>query len=361
MRILFLITNLGNQGGTERVTTLIANKLSNIGHSISIASIEGYEQPVYDIDSRVSVYNIYPSRVSLKKNYMSILYKTRSFLKKGAYDTIIIVNTGLSLIAIPAAFNLNLKIISWEHFNLYADLNKGSMFRHLSRWVAALFSDYVVTLTEKDKNYWASHFGSWLKSNIINIPNPVSFEKLRYSSNERKKTILSIGRLNEQKGFDMLIEAWRSIAEKHPDWTLNIIGDGDEETSLKKLVKNYNLEKNIAIKPFNPNIEDEYRGAKFYCLSSRYEGLPMVLLEAQSYGIPIISFDCDTGPSDIIEHGCNGFLVKSGNIDELSFFISKAINLNDSDYSIMSLNSANNSKKYAIEDVVKLWDNILIG
>ncbi|KHN54688.1 glycosyltransferase family 4 protein [Pectobacterium fontis] len=360
MRILFLITNLGSQGGTERVTTLIANKLSAIGHSISIASIEGYEQPVYEIDSRVSIYNMYFSHVSLKKKYISIVHKTRSFLKKGEYDALVIVNTGLSLIAIPAAFNLNLKIINWEHFNLYADVNKGSMFRHFSRWGAALFSDYIVTLTEKDKSYWISYFGSWLKSNIVNIPNPVSFEELRYSSSEKTKTILSIGRLNEQKGFDMLIEAWRSVAEKHPDWILNIIGDGDEEKNLKNLVKKYDLEKNISIKSFNPDIEYEYRNAKFYCLSSRYEGLPMVLLEAQSYGIPIISFDCDTGPSDIIEHGYNGFIVKNGDIDQLSFFILKAIDLNDSDYSIMSFNSANNSKKYAIADVVKLWNNILI-
>ena len=121
--------------------------------------------------------------------------------------------------------------------------------------------------------------------------------------------MLAIGRLTYQKGFEFMIEDASRVLRERPDWKLIIVGDGENESMLRKEIASRNMESQIEIHPSTPEIRKYYESSAIYLMTSRFEGLPMVLLEAEAYALPIISYDCPTGPRELIENGRNGFLV----------------------------------------------------
>jgi len=173
-------------------------------------------------------------------------------------------------------------------------------------------------LTNNDAKHYKFH------KNAVVIPNSLSFIPKKQSLLENK-IILAVGRLCYQKGFERLIEAIALIRKKCNGWQVKIIGNGEDKENLLKHIKETNLEQIITILPPTDKIENEYCNASIYVMSSRYEGLPMVLIEAKSYGVPIVSFNCPEGPSDIIRDGIDGFLVEKDNVKLLSEAILKLI------------------------------------
>jgi glycosyltransferase involved in cell wall biosynthesis len=137
--------------------------------------------------------------------------------------------------------------------------------------------------------------------------------------------ILLIGRYSYQKNFESIIEAIFLIKEKCYGWQIRIVGDGEDKEKLQALITEKKLENVIFLIPPTSKIEDEYCNASIYAMSSRFEGLPMVLIEAKSCGLPIISFDCPEGPADIVRDGIDGILVENGNIKALSEAILKLV------------------------------------
>src|SRR5690606_30927743 len=122
--------------------------------------------------------------------------------------------------------------------------------------------------------------------------------------NKESKSIIAIGRYTFQKGFDKLIEIWNQFVKEYripSGWKLQIIGQGEDQELLERLIKKYEL-KNVELVGPTSNIGLYYSEASFLVMTSRFEGLPMTLIEAQSYGLPIISFDCLTGPSEVLNN-----------------------------------------------------------
>ena len=147
------------------------------------------------------------------------------------------------------------------------------------------------------------------------------------------------------------------VIEVYPDWILCIVGGGPEEERLKQLAKDLMIEKSMIFSGHTNDVENYYKKSSFFCLSSRNEGLPMVLLEAQSYNLPIVAFNCDTGPSDIVDHGVNGYLVEQKNYNKLAYYLNKVIANNENEF----LNFSNNidMKKFNISNIVTKWEEIL--
>ncbi|MER1818712.1 glycosyltransferase, partial [Proteus mirabilis] len=180
--------------------------------------------------------------------------------------------------------------------------------------------------------------------------------------NKKEKIFLAVGRLTYQKGFDLLLEAWGIISSKYPDWKLNIIGDGEDKLLLNKLIQQKKISNSVSILPPTKNIQDHYEKSAYYILSSRFEGFGLVILEAQSKGLPVISFDCETGPNEIIIDKKTGWLCENSNIEDLSKKIIKAIELFNSDkkkYINISNNAMINSKKFSIENIIPKWITLL--
>lgn len=355
-KICFLVGNLNSSGGTERVTTLIANALAEKKYQVSILSLVNGRQPFFELVPSIKTYSLYPEKISFKKNFLGAVWLIRRFVTHNQIDTLVVVDSISCVFTVPALFGLKVKHICWEHFNF--KVNLGVKYRDIGRKWAAKYCDYVVTLTKRDKELWEQGIKN-IKAKIIPIANPSPFEVQENIPSVDYKTILCVGRLTYQKGFDLLITAWAKVAQQVPEWKIVIVGSGEDEQMLKQMAKSLGVDDSIIFAGQQKNMSTFYRQASFFCMSSRFEGLPMVLLEAQSYGLPIVAFDCDTGPAEIVQHNINGLLVKSGNINGLTNSLLELINLSNIQYEKMSSNAVENSVRYSVNPILKQWLSII--
>ncbi|ENX25307.1 hypothetical protein F891_03380 [Acinetobacter sp. CIP 101966] len=355
-KICFLIGNLNNSGGTERVTTLIANALAKKNYQVSILSLADGRQSFFELEPDIKTYSLYPEKISFKKKFLGAVWRIRRFVTQNQIDILVVVDSISCVFTVPALFGLKVKHICWEHFNF--KVNLGVKYRDIGRKWAAKYCDYVVTLTKRDKELWEQGIKN-IKAKIIPIANPSPFEVQENISSLDYKTILCVGRLTYQKGFDLLITAWARVAQQVPDWKIVIVGSGEDEQMLKQMAKSLGVDDSIIFAGQQKNMSTFYRQASFFCMSSRFEGLPMVLLEAQSYGLPIVAFDCDTGPAEIVQHNINGLLVESGNINGLTNSLLELIHLSNIQYEKMSSNAVENSVRYSVNPILKQWLSII--
>lgn len=353
--IAFLIGSINHSGGTERVTTLIANELAKGNYDVSILSLWNGDQSFFVLDSKINVISLFPQQISMRKNFFSAVSKIRQFCINNKIDTLIVVDSISCVFTVPALLGLNIKHICWEHFNL--KVNLGSKFRDLGRWMAAKWCDKIVTLTERDKSFWDEKFGLASTNKVIAIANPSPFPLQDNVPSLEYKNILCVGRLTYQKGFDLLIPAWAKIADTLVGWKITIVGTGEDEEMLKRMAIDYKVDQSIDFVGQQKNMDQFYRKASFFCMSSRFEGLPMVLLEAQSYGLPIVAFDCDTGPAEVIENNKNGFLTKKEDIKLLTESIVSLVHTDCFESFIQA--SFEKSDGFNIENIIHYWSKVI--
>lgn len=209
--------------------------------------------------------------------------------------------------------------------------------------------DRFVVLTHEDKRYWDG------VKNIEVIPNFIAIHDKNADMNSKKA--IAVGRFSYQKGYERMIMAWKRVNEVHPEWILNIFGNGEEKEKIRTLVDNLGLNEKVTLNDATNDIGKEYVTSSLFILSSRYEGLPMVLLEAMSYGLAIVSYDCKCGPKDIIDNNRNGVLVEEGNVNKLADAIIEVIN-NDTKRKMLAKNAKEDSKIYSTECIMKQWMNM---
>lgn len=357
-KVLFLVGNLNNPGGTERVTTSVANNLYKKGFDISIISFYEGLNPFFKLEDGILVDNLYKNKKSYLKFFFGIVSKIRKYIVNNKIDTLIVVDSISCIFTVPALIGLKVNHICWEQFNYNVDL--GIVYRKWGRLLATKYCNYIVTLTEKDKSLWQKHIGKEkIRAQIITIPNSNPYENLKCLSNSRNKTVLAVGRLTDQKGFDILIKAWAEFCKQNHDWNLNIIGNGEDEKNLKLLANNLKISSRIKFIPATKDIDFYYKESSVFCLSSRYEGFGMVILEALAFGLPVVSFDCDCGPSDLINHGKNGYLVPKNDEVALSKYLLKLVSSSEEDFSEFSENATLSAQKFNIDRLIGLWLNIV--
>lgn len=350
-KICFLIGSINRSGGTERVTTLIANDFANSGEQVHILSLYSSDQPFFEQNSHIVNACLFDQKISMKKHFFETVSKIRKYLIKNQIDTLIVVDSISCVFTVPACIGLDVSHICWEHFNL--KVNLGSRFRDLGRWMAAKWCDYIVTLTERDKSFWSNKYSN-IEQKIVVIPNPSLNQNLDYQPKLENKIALAVGRLDYIKGFDLLLEAWAIFCKQNDDWTLSIVGGGEEESRLKQIANDLDISSRVIFLGQQKNVDQFYRQASIYCLSSRNEGFPMVLLEAQSYGLPIVAFDCDTGPAEIVVEG-TGFLIKPNETADFSSKILQLTNMSVEDYNSLCLNTKKNNQRYSLKNIIGKW------
>lgn len=207
--------------------------------------------------------------------------------------------------------------------------------------------DRFVVLTEEDKGYWGD------LPNMVVIPNGVARKE---PSPLEAHTVIAVGRYSPQKALDRLLEAWARI-EDRGDWKLELVGDGECRSDLEARVNELGVYDSVTLTGVRKDMDEVYRNASILALSSRYEGLPMVLLEAQAHGVPAVSFACQCGPRDAIRDGVNGRLVPEGDIDALSRALDETIHDPES-LRRMGAAAWESSLRWDPETIMQQWDNL---
>lgn len=351
-KIAFFCYNIDDSGGLERVLSLIANNLADQNEiQVTIISFFNKKNRFFALSENIKVYYLDDN-----SDYYSTIKQTRKILKYQKIEKLIVVDTLMSLICLPASIGLNIKLFAWEHYSFYSNIVNRK--RKVARFLGKVFFDKIVVLTERDRENWAKKFLRKNKFVVIENPSPFSLQIDKNKSDS--KTALAIGRLRKEKGFDLLIEAWNLAKSKLPaEAKLLIVGEGEEQVNLEEKIAKLKLEDSITIIGFTRDVSKYYRDARIYCLSSRTEALPMVLIESLSFSIPLLAFDCYTGPKEIIKNGYNGFIVDENDIQSYSNKIIELFTLEPKDFSFLSHNAYLSSSKYSIENIIKEWLKLL--
>lgn len=372
MKILYTIAGLYRPAGMERILTDKANYLAACGHELTIVTTEQQGRPI-----------VFPLEASIKHidlgigyeegnggSFISklIRYPAKKFRHKRALARVIgrlrpdiVISMFCGDESFLPGINDGSKKVLEVHFSRFKRLQYGrkglwaiadrlrsrSDLNHIRRF------DKFVVLTEEDFGYWGR------PANGVVIPNFIGAMPHKPSSLQ-DKTVLSVGRFEYQKGFERLIRAWNLVGERagHDGWTLRIVGDGPERNALQALTAELGLSGSVVLDQPHTEMDGIYRQAAVFALSSRYEGLPMVLLEAQAYGLPIVAFDCKCGPRDVVTDKEDGLLIAEGDISALADALSTLIH-DGQLRSSMAERARANAQRWDKEKVMQKWTTLL--
>lgn len=365
MHILFTITSLSS-GGAERVTANLSNEWIKRGYEVTIVTIASKKDDFYELNSKINRIglnldnnsaNPLQAIIANTKRIISI----RKVLKKIKPDFVIGMMPVSAVLTIIASMGLKNRIIACErNYPPMSELNRfWAKLRRITYPKAA-----VVTAQ-------TSEIAKWIKDNIKVkvvevIPNPIVFPLPNNNPIIKPESIvakedlllLAVGKLKKQKGLDLLISAFCALHEQFPEWKLVIIGDGKMKSSLENVINERKLVNKILLPGRVGNIADWYNRADIYVMSSRFEGFPNTLAEAMAHGCPVISYDCPTGPSDLIRNDINGVLVKqTGSIDALVSALTELM-INENKRNQLSEKAVEVRETYSLPKILTKWDTI---
>lgn len=354
--ICFYSGDITNSGGTERVAIIIANELNKFEeYDISILSlVEKKENSFFDLNKSIPRYTIYDHVVRGVTHIGGIINRTRKAIKEHKIDILVDIDGILEMYTIPAKFFTKVKIVSWEHYNFYQ--NPVVPYRKYTRKMAARWADAIVTLTEEDKGYYQDNLN--IRCPIQCIYNPVIWKEKTGEYDSSSKMILSAGRLTYQKGFDLLIDVAALFLKKYPDWKWVVLGEGEDREMLEEKTSDKGLEKQLLFLGNVDNIDEYYKKAAMFVMTSRFEGLPMTLLETKPYKLPLISFDCKTGPKELIQDSVNGYLVNEGDNEMMADRICRL--MKDKELCEKYSRNANiDMGRFELDSIISEWNKLL--
>ena len=370
MKIVYIYSSFTIAGGADRVVIEKANYLAEHGYDVTIVTDSQQDRPpFFPISPKVKFHDLaIDFEQEYKYNplirifiYLNLMKKYERVLKKYLFKErpdIVITTLGRNMDFLVDIKDGSIKIgeshIAKPYIrNFHLLESKGPIHRLIAKiWTLKITKnceklDALVLLTKNDAKNWKGTTKTYI------IPNPLPFSTISASTCENKQAIF-VARMNEQKGYEYLIQAWELVHAKHPDWILNIYGDGEEKVIIQNAIKQKELNSSIILKGTTNNIKEKYLESSICILSSRFEGFGMILLEAMACGVPCVSFDCPYGPSDIIKNGEDGFLVEHLNTNALAKRICDLIE-NDALRKEMGNAARKNIQRYDKENIMQEW------
>lgn len=366
LHIVYCIHGTYNSGGMERVLANKANYLVNHGYQITIITTDQRGRSAYfPLDPRIQQIDIGINYTDTSKRFIvwaaiKHLIKTHQHKKRlGCLLLSLRADVVVSMFCNEVNFlykiNDGSKKVVEIHFS--KDFRKWYKRNIVWRWVdkyrdwreSGLVRHYAcfVVLTEQDRLEWGN------LHNICVIHNAALMTTAE-SAGLINKIVLAVGRLSYQKGYDILLKAWKQVITVYPDWKLRIVGDGEEKESLHQWIVLNHMEAHVEIPGATKRVKQEYLNSSIFVMSSRYEGLPMVLLEAASCGLPLVAFDCPCGPAEVIHDGINGLLVPMGDVNALAEAL-MSLMANPNRRIKMGLHAQESLEAFSEETVMQQW------
>ncbi len=354
--VMFVLHSLG-AGGSERVVTTIANVWAGEGRNVSIVTFDGRDTPpFYPLAENVRLFNLGLPAVSkplwraLKRTNERITALRKTFADHKP-DVVISFLTKTNIMTLEAAKSLNTPVIISERNNPNAQQFNRMWRTARARTYPRAFA--FVTMTRGAAEYYPER----QRPRTTIIPNPINLPE-DWRNQRGGKILTAVGRLTEQKRFDVLIDAFAEIADDFPDWTLTIWGEGEDRAKLEAQRDALGLSERIKMPGLTPKPGAWIETADVFALSSDYEGWANVILEAMAAGLPIVSTDCPYSPGDLLDHGRSGMLVPTGDAHAFAGALSEVL----ADQTLrgrLGDNAREASRQYRTEKIVAQWDALV--
>ena len=358
-KIGFITWDMTVLGGVNQVTVTLANEFSKEHevHVISLVKGTGQAKPVLQ-EGVHDVFFVQEQECrgrEVIKNGSKIL---KNYLKEHQVDVVFLMGFQVALPAILMMGGVKCKKVFCEHEALMSRWHERKIT--LVRYLAAVMSDKIVTLTEQNAIDYRRQF-HFKTSKVDYIYNSID-EKILQKRNEQydatSKIILSVGRVSAEKGYDMLVDVAKDVFGKHPDWKWYIYGAGDEFDEIAKKISDNQLEDKLVLQGETKDVASVYKQGALFVLTSKREGLPLVLLEAKANHLPCISFDIVSGPKEIIRHQVDGVLIPPYEKKMMAEAICNLIE--DEELRCkMARNCEEDIERFSIAQIMNKWNELL--
>lgn len=373
MKIAYLYTELTISGGADRVLTDKANYLAEHGYDVTIITESQMGRSIiFPLSSKVKLLDMgidfnkqYEHNFLLRSIiYLKCIQQYKVRLKKLLNELrpdIVVTLMGRSLDFITSINDGSIKIgeahTTKAHLRSYHLLEeRGGIYKILAKRLRkkqianASKLSALVLLTPQDAKDWEGVTKTYIIANAMHyMPNG--------SSTLTNKQAIMVGRYNDAKGYEYIVEAWSIVHQRHPDWTLNIYGSGELHDDVERWIKERELEKTMIMHEPTKQITQKYLESSICVMSSRYEGFPLVIMEAMACGVPCVSFDSPFGPRNIINDGEDGILVEYLNSQALAENICKVIE-NEQYRKILGEKAKQNIQRFSQDAIMKQWTDL---
>ena len=357
-RITFVIYKI-SVGGAQRVLTLLANELCKKGWSVTLLTFDSGSEPAFfELHSGVQHWPLSLMRgqggcwKAIKVHFLRP-WVLRRAIRKSRPDAVIAFIDLTNILTLVATIGLKIPVIISERGN--PALSLMGKFWFLLRQAVYKRSACLVLQTHAVRSFFSSSIPKSVIPNPVLIPD-YSGPILRSETNS--KTLMAMGGLYEMKGFDLLLKAFAPLGNKFPDWMLEIWGEGAQRENLESLRDELGLRERVRFPGLTKEHYKTMSQADIFVLSSRTEGFPNVLGEAMACGLPVVSFDCPSGPSEMIQDGVNGLLVPPESIQELSSSLERlmtSVELRNS----LGEQARKITESYSLDKIVQSWEELI--
>lgn len=358
MKVAYVIEDFRVCGGVERIVADKANALSTeYGHDVTIISVyRDCRKQGFRLEPSVRLVTLSVPMATRSGNALvRTASRTATLLKaarrlnralEGISPDVVFFATTLSALLLPLCRTKARKIFESHLARKFTPYNK--LFLPMER-----MADMVVCITDEDAKEFSHARCVRVIPNFINAPR-------RFVTDYSAKKAVAVGRLERQKGFDLLIDSWRQVAAECPDWQLHIYGEGSCRQELQSQIDRLRLGGVVKLCGRCADMVSRYTEYSLQIVSSRYEGLSITLVEGQACGLPAVTVDYEYGARQIVEDGVNAIIVPQGDTSALSDAIIK-LACDESLRRTYGLEARNTIRKFSKERIMKMWNDLILG
>lgn len=359
--ICFLIYDFTKTGGAERASAKLMNELVK-KHNVTMISIfNKYDTFGYELNEGVKTYKILDSEASISKTIVKTVGFVRKHIRKENYDYLLSIDIATAMIGLLATFLMPVKFILCDRSSVYNKEMYSKINLRLYGWLGVHACDIYQVMTEDGKVGCIQKYH--IKEEKIKvIPNWIDDAAIKDTPyNFDNKKIITVGRATPEKNYESLIDIAEKVRPHAEGWEWHIWGnfESDYGQRLLKEIRKRKLDDFLIYRGVTKNIYDEYGKYSIFVMTSRFEGMPNVILEARGSKLPVIAFNCRTGPSELIADGKNGFLIPLDDNDMLIKRIQTIIG-NKKLGEKMSDNWNLDIDKYYKNNILKKWEQLFI-